>query len=300
MTMRVKFNLFACTIKTMVNGLKLRMVVENSASLAAPHVWAQHGLSLFLVADLGSERMRILADTGTSPEVILHNIDAMKLDLDNLDLIFLSHGHYDHTGGLMGILKRMNKRVPVLVHPDIFSPKLKGQPFLRFIGPPFSQVEAEEAGAVMLYSQNPVVLAPGVMTTGEIERKEPFETVEGFWTVNEGLYSQDIIRDDQALIVNIDGKGLAVISGCAHAGIINTIKHAQKVTGIEDLYAVIGGFHLLRANEGRIASTIEALLELDPAIIRPGHCTGTRAVCRLMSALGERCQPLASGDSIQL
>jgi 7,8-dihydropterin-6-yl-methyl-4-(beta-D-ribofuranosyl)aminobenzene 5'-phosphate synthase len=82
--------------------------------------------------------------------------------------------------------------------------------------------------------------------------------------------------------------------------IINTIKHAQKVIGIEDIYGLIGGFHLQRANEGRIASTVEALLKLDPAIIRPGHCTGTKAICRLMSALGERCQPLVCGDSIQL
>jgi 7,8-dihydropterin-6-yl-methyl-4-(beta-D-ribofuranosyl)aminobenzene 5'-phosphate synthase len=244
--------------------------------------------------------MKLLADTGTSPELTLHNIDVLNIDLCGLDFIFLSHGHYDHTGGLMGVMKRMHKRVPVLAHPEIFSPKLKAQPFLRFIGPPFSQAEAEEAGAVMLYSRSPVVLAPGVMTTGEIERKEPFETVEGFWTVKEGLYSQDIILDDQALIVNIDGKGLAVMSGCAHAGIINTIKHAQKDAGVEDLYAVIGGFHLMGANEGRISSTAEALLRLNPELVRPGHCTGAKAVCRLMLALGERCWPLAAGESIEL
>jgi 7,8-dihydropterin-6-yl-methyl-4-(beta-D-ribofuranosyl)aminobenzene 5'-phosphate synthase len=284
----------------MVVNLKLRVVVENSASLADSEIWAQHGLCLFLAIDLGSKRMKILVDAGTSPEVTLHNADALKLDLNDIDQIFLSHGHYDHTGGMIGILKRLNRRVPILAHPAIFSPKLKVRPFLRFIGPPFSQAEAEDAGAVMLYSQSPVVLAPGVMTTGEIERREPFETVEGFWTINEGLYSQDLILDDQALIVNIDGKGLAVISGCAHAGIINTIKHAQKVTGVEDLYAVIGGFHLMGANEERIASTVEALLRLDPEMVRPGHCTGAKAVCRLMLALGERCWPLAAGESIEL
>jgi 7,8-dihydropterin-6-yl-methyl-4-(beta-D-ribofuranosyl)aminobenzene 5'-phosphate synthase len=284
----------------MVVNLKLRVVVENSASLADTQIWAQHGLCLFLTIDLGSKRMKILVDTGTSPEVTLHNADALELDLNDIDHIFLSHGHYDHTGGMIGILKRLNRRVPILAHPAIFSPKLKAQPFLRFIGPPFGQAEAEYAGAVMLYSQSPVVLAPGIMITGEIERKETFETVEGFWTIKEGLYSQDLILDDQALIVNIDGKGLAVISGCAHAGIINTIKHAQKVTGVEDLYAVIGGFHLMGANEGRIASTVEALLRLDPEIVRPGHCTGAKAVCRLMLALGERCWPLAAGELIEL
>jgi 7,8-dihydropterin-6-yl-methyl-4-(beta-D-ribofuranosyl)aminobenzene 5'-phosphate synthase len=300
MAKHVKLNFSACSTKIMAKGLNLRVIVENSASSADTQVWAQHGLCFFLELYLGPKCMKILMDTGTSPEVTLHNADALNIDLRDLGKIFISHGHYDHTGGLIGILKRLNRRVPILAHPDIFSPKLKAQPSMKFIGPPFTSKEAEDAGAIMLFSSSPIVLAQGVMTTGQIERKEPFETVEGFWTIKEGSCFPDAIPDDQALIVNIDGKGLAVISGCAHAGIINTIKHAQKVTGIEDLYAVIGGFHLLRANEGRIASTIEALLELDPAIIRPGHCTGTRAVCRLMSALGERCQPLASGDSIQL
>jgi 7,8-dihydropterin-6-yl-methyl-4-(beta-D-ribofuranosyl)aminobenzene 5'-phosphate synthase len=284
----------------MIKSLMLRVVVENSSSLADTQIWAQHGLCLFLDINLGSNHMKILVDTGTSPEVILHNADALKLDLNDIDQIFLSHGHYDHTGGLMGILNRLNRRTPVIAHPDIFSPKLKTRPSMKFIGPPFTSKEAETAGADMIYSIRPVVLAEGVMTTGQIERSEHFETVEGFWTIKEGSYFPDIIPDDQALILNVKGKGLTVISGCAHAGIINTIKYAQKVTGIKDLYAVIGGFHLMRANKGRIDLTVEALLELDPEIIRPGHCTGAKAVCRLMCAMGERCQPLASGDSIQL
>jgi 7,8-dihydropterin-6-yl-methyl-4-(beta-D-ribofuranosyl)aminobenzene 5'-phosphate synthase len=283
-----------------IHNLKLRVVVENSASLVDTQIWAQHGLCLFLDIDLGLERMKILVDTGTSPEVTLHNADALKLDLNDLDQIFLSHGHYDHTGGLMGILKRMNRKVPVLAHPEILSPKLKASPFLKFIGPPFSQAEIEKAGAVMLYSRSPVVLAQGVMTTGEVERKEPFEMVEGFWTIKEGLYSQDTIPDDQALIANIKGKGLAVITGCAHAGIVNTIKHAQNVTGVKDLYAVIGGFHLTGADERRIALTAEALLGLDPAIVRPGHCTGQKAISRLQEVLADRCEPLYCGYAIDL
>ena len=284
----------------MLQDLRLTIVVENSASLSSSSVWAQHGLSIFLELGYGPEKMKLLLDTGASSEVMLHNADALDLDLCHLDLICLSHGHYDHTGGLMGILQRVNGRVCILAHPGIFAPKLKARPALKFIGLPFSRTELEAAGAIMLEARGPVALAPGVMTTGEVPRRESFEKVEGFWTVKDGQYCQDSIPDDQAMAINLPGKGLVVITGCAHAGIINTIKHAQKITGVEELYAVIGGFHLMGADDKRIDSTAEALQRLDPAILRPGHCTGQKAVCRLQRALGDRCQPLAAGDSIQL
>jgi 7,8-dihydropterin-6-yl-methyl-4-(beta-D-ribofuranosyl)aminobenzene 5'-phosphate synthase len=284
----------------MLQDLRLTIVVENSASLGDTPVWAQHGLSIFLETELDSESMKLLMDTGASSEVMLHNADALNLDLHNLDLISLSHGHYDHTGGLMGILPRLNRRICILAHPDIFAPKLKERPILKFIGPPFTRAEAEAAGAIMLEARGPVAIAPEVMTTGEVPRIEPFEKVEGFWTIKDGQYCQDKIPDDQALAINLQGKGLVVITGCAHAGIINTIKHAQKITGVEELYAVIGGFHLMGADEKRIEATAKALQQLDPAIVRPGHCTGQKAVCRLQEALGERCWPLTVGDSIRI
>ena len=284
----------------MPQELRLTIVVENSASLGNSSVWAQHGLSIFLELNLGREYMKLLWDTGASCEVMLHNADALHIDLPHIDLICLSHGHYDHTGGLMGVLQRVNGKICILAHPDIFAPKLKAQPFLQFIGPPFCRVEAEAAGAIMLDCRGPTAIAPGVMTTGEVTRLESFEKVEGFWTIKDGQYCEDNIPDDQALAINIEGKGLAVITGCAHAGIINTIKHAQKITGVGELYAVIGGFHLTDADEMRIDATADALRKLDPAILRPGHCTGQKAICRLQEALGDRCRPLAAGDTILL
>jgi 7,8-dihydropterin-6-yl-methyl-4-(beta-D-ribofuranosyl)aminobenzene 5'-phosphate synthase len=284
----------------MLQDLCLTIVVENSASLGNSSLWAQHGLSIFLELGFGLERMKLLLDTGASSEVMLHNADALGLDLSEIDLICLSHGHYDHTGGLMGILQRAEDRVCILAHPDIFAPKLKARPTLKFIGLPFSRTELEAAGAIMLEARGPVIVTPGVMTTGEVPRIETFEKVEGFWTIKNGQYCQDEIPDDQALAIDLPGKGLVVITGCAHAGIINTIRHAQKITGVEELYAVIGGFHLMGADDKRIDNTAEALQRLDPTIVRPGHCTGQKAVCRLQEALGDRCQPLAAGDSIQL
>ncbi len=284
----------------MLQDLRLTIVVENSASLGNSSIWAQHGLSIFLELGFGPERMKLLLDTGASSEVMLHNADALDLDLGEIDLICLSHGHYDHTGGLMGILQRAEDRVCILAHPDIFAPKLKARPALEFIGLPFSRTELEAAGAIMLDCRGPVTVTPGVTTTGEVPRIETFEKVEGFWTVKDGQYCSDSIPDDQALAIDLPGKGLVVVTGCAHAGIINTIRHAQKITGVEELYAVLGGFHLMGADDKRIDSTAEALQSLDPTIVRPGHCTGQKAVCRLQEALGDRCQPLAAGDSIQL
>jgi 7,8-dihydropterin-6-yl-methyl-4-(beta-D-ribofuranosyl)aminobenzene 5'-phosphate synthase len=284
----------------MLQELRLTIVVENSAPRGNSSVWAQHGLSIFLDLDFGLERMKLLWDAGASSEVMLHNADALHIDLSHLDLICLSHGHYDHTGGLMGILQRVNGRICVLAHPNVFAPKLGTNPTLKFIGPPFTRTQAEAAGAIMLDCIGPAAIAPGVMTTGEVARQEAFEKVVGFCTVKDGQYCEDNIPDDQALAINIEGKGLAVITGCAHAGIINTIKHAQKITGVEELYAVIGGFHLMGADDKRIDATAEALHELDPAIVRPGHCTGQKAVCRLQEALGERCRPLATGEFIRL
>lgn len=278
----------------------MTIVVENSATLDHNSLWAQHGLSIFLELKFDQESMRLLWDTGASSEVMLHNADELNIDLNNLGLVCLSHGHYDHTGGLMGVLQHRKDRIVILAHPDIFAPKLKAQPMLKFIGLPFTRTQVEAAGAIMLEARGPVAIAPGLMTTGEVARLESFEKVENFWTVRDGQYCQDNIPDDQALAAVLPGKGLVVITGCAHSGIINTIRHAQKITGVEKLYAVIGGFHLMDADDGRIDATAEALKRLDPAIVRPGHCTGQKAICRLQKAFGERCHPLAVGDLIKI
>jgi len=283
----------------MPQSLRMTIVVENSASKRDIRLWAQHGLSIFLEIEIeGGERMNLLWDTGASSEVMLHNAAALNIDPDALDLICLSHGHYDHTGGLMGLLQKRKERVPVLCHPAVFAPKLKARPALKFIGLPFTRDQA--VGGIWLECSGPVPLAPGLWSTGEIPRVEAFEDVQGFWTFREGRYCPDAIPDDQALAVDIAGKGLAVVAGCAHSGIINTIRHALEITGAEKLYAVIGGFHLTGADEGRIERTVQALKDLHPASVRPGHCTGERAVCRLEEAFGDRCSPLAVGDSIEL
>ncbi len=284
----------------MPHSVSLKIIVEDSASKREAHTWAQHGLSIFLDLDLGLERMKLLWDTGATAEVMLHNALALNIDLSDIDLICLSHGHYDHTGGLLSVLQERKGCMPVIFHPDVFAPKLKAAPALKFIGPPLTPGQAEAKGGVLLECRGPVPLAPGVMTTGEIPRREDCERVEGFWTIRDGCCIQDTIPDDQALAISLPGKGLVVITGCAHSGVINTINYALEITGEKKLYALVGGFHLMGADESRIDATVRALCWHDPAILLPGHCTGERAVCRLKRAFGERCRPLAVGDLIQI
>lgn len=285
----------------MVKGLMLTVVVEDSASMKKTNLLAQHGLSLLLKIDLtDSDRVNVLMDTGPSPDAALHNIDALNIDLRMVNIIFLSHGHYDHTGGLVSILGRIGKKVPLIAHPSVFEPKLKVEPYLKHIGLPFTPSMVELAGGIILCAKNSIDLAKGVMTSGQAERSTTFEKTEGFYTVKEEQFIEDHLPDDQALIIDVEDKGLVIVSGCAHSGIINIIKQAQKMTSIKDIYAIVGGLHLEKADNERIKLTIEEFLKLDPKVVAPCHCTGFKAVNKLTEAFGKRCSILRTGDTLKL
>lgn len=261
---------------------------------------AKHGLSILLEGEADGKGFSLLMDTGPSPNIALHNAEIMGLDLRKIFAVFLSHGHYDHTGGLVPILKHVGKKIPVIAHPKVFGVKLKLEPNLKYIGSSFKPTEVEASGGVILLARNPVIIMKGVMTSGEVERNTPYEKVRGFWTIDGENFKEDSMPDDQALIFSVEGKGLAIVSGCAHAGIINTIRQAQKVTGTDKIYAVLGGFHLTKAGDKRVQSTLKELLKIDPKIVSPCHCTGSKAIRQLTEAFGDRCKPLRTGDTIQL
>ena len=276
------------------------MLVEDSVSTPKRGLIAKHGLSFLIDGETDGDEFSLLMDTGPPSDVVLHNTDAMGIDLAKIDAIFLSHGHYDHTGGLIGILKSINKKIPVIAHPQIFDAKLKLKPAVKLIGAPFKPTDVEASGGVLLLARNSVTIAKGIITTGEIERVTTFEKVEEYWTINEERFVKDTMPNDQALIIEIDGKGLVIVSGCAHSGIINTTRQAQRVTGVDKVYAVLGGFHLTKADSKTIQSTVEELIEIDPEIVAPCHCTGPKAVHQLARAFGNRCKPLRTGDVIVL
>lgn len=284
----------------MIDKLKMTVLVDDSKNPSKPELQDKHGLSFYIEAEVKDERITILMDTGPSAETILHNADRMEIDLSKIDLIFLSHGHYDHVNGLIGVLKRKSEPTIVLAHPQAFDSKFVYRPHLKYAGSFYQLSEIRAFEGVLLFAKNHVTLTDGIMSSGEIQRSTTYEEVEGFWKVDDDLFVQDIMLDDQSLIVHMRGRGLVVIAGCAHAGIINTIKQARRITGINRVYAVIGGFHLKDASDKRIEATIEELSKIKPSIIRPCHCTGSRAVKELIDTFNDRCKLLRVGTILEL
>jgi len=282
-----------------VKHVQITVLIEDSNSSAKPELKAKHGLAFFIKAKIDDDEVTLLMDAGPSSEALLHNVDAMDVNLEDVDVIALSHGHYDHTGGLLEALKRMKKSVAVIAHPTVFSPKLKIMPHLKFIGAPFNASEVESGGGVPLLASDPVKIADGITTTGEVPRITAFEKVRGFWGVHNGRFLLDMMLDDQSLVIDVENKGLVVISGCAHSGIINTVKHAQKITENSMVYAVLGGFHLTSADYKTIQATVDELEKLDLKFVGPCHCTGKKATKRFAESFGGRCQPLHTGDIIE-
>ena len=248
---------------------------ENTANYGYLAEW---GLSIFVEA----ERTRILFDTGLSFST-MHNAQSMGIDLATVDYIVLSHGHVDHTGGLRDVLK-IRREVEVVAHPDTRAPKYvrrDGESREQYNGMPFTREELESRGARFKLVREPFHIAEHILTTGEIPMLSNYEEIENNLFVKEAVMLRpDPLADDLALIIDTDF-GLVVVLGCAHRGMINTLRHAQNLTGKELVYAVIGGTHLFRASEERLERTITDLKETGIQRIGVSHCTGFRASARL-------------------
>ena len=281
-----------------VDRVKLTVLVEDSVN--KPDLTAKHGLSFLVETASAGSNSRILMDAGPPPDIALHNANVLKADIRHLDAIVISHGHYDHAGGLVEILRNVRRPTPVVVHPLAFAPKFSLKPDLRFIGPDFDQRSVRDARGVLLLARNSVAIATGVITSGEVSRETDFEKVEGFWTVKDQRFAQDQMTDDQALLINVREKGLVILSGCAHSGIVNTVRHAQKMVGTNNIHAIIGGCHLENADDKRIQATLDQLIRIQPKWLYPCHCTGSKAMNRLLDSFGERCKTTRTGDVIEL
>ncbi len=245
---------------------------------------------------LGEWGLSVLVETGEATGLLdagqsisaAHNAARLGIDLSRIDRIVLSHGHYDHTGGLRRILTRMQKEVEVIAHPDVWAAKYRCRPDgeRRYIGIPFSQRSLEKSGARFNLTNRPVKITDNILSTGEIPITTDYEDMEPqlYVEVNGELVPDDLL-DDQAMVITTR-HGLVVVLGCAHRGIINTLHHARRLTGIEQIYAVLGGSHLMNAPEERGYLTLSALREFGVRRLSLCHCTGDRAAAIFAQEFG--------------
>jgi 7,8-dihydropterin-6-yl-methyl-4-(beta-D-ribofuranosyl)aminobenzene 5'-phosphate synthase len=268
---------------------------------------AEHGFAALVSVRRGSTTTTVLFDTGLSPDAMVINAGRLGLDLSGIQAVVLSHGHFDHAGGLAGLAGRRGTRsLPMVVHPLIWTRRRLavpgGEPQEL---PTLSRRALEGEGLAVLERREPSLLADGcVLITGEVDRTTEFEhgmpAPHQAWT-GSAWQPDPLVLDDQALVVNLRGRGLVVLTGCGHAGAINIVRHAQRLTGVPKLHALLGGLHLGGpAFEPIIGPTVSALTGLAPALVVPGHCTGWRAQHALAAALPEAWTAGSSGSSYRL
>jgi 7,8-dihydropterin-6-yl-methyl-4-(beta-D-ribofuranosyl)aminobenzene 5'-phosphate synthase len=270
-----------------------------------PAPMAEHGFSALIEievnnnAESGSvQRNTYLFDAGTSENGIIFNSDLFGIDLKKIDAIILSHGHFDHFTGLQSVAKRISKPVKLYAHPDAFLKRWDVfSDGTRLINPTLDPAALEQHGMIVQKNEGPNGLPeqkddPCLIATGQIPRETSYEKgfppqyaeVEG-----KGFIHDPLIKDDQALVAKVEGKGLVIISGCGHAGIVNTINYAKKLGGTERIHAILGGFHLSGAlYEDAIEPTIRALQDADPDYIVPCHCTGWKAINTIIQRMPQK------------
>ena len=264
--------------------LKITTLSENTADNLG--LLAEWGLSILVESD----NANILLDTSQTISVV-YNAQALGIDMHKVDKIVLSHGHADHTGGLMNVLGLIGKKVEIVAHPDIVDTKYAGkqEDTRKNVALPFSFQQMEKLGANFNLSQKPVKLTPDIITTGEVPMFTDFEQIDPdrFFVKEDSTWYPDELKDDLALIINTK-PGLIVVLGCGHRGVINTLYHAQKLTGRKEIRMVIGGCHLINSSAERVYRTIAALKDLNVQKVGVSHCTGLEASAIMAQELGDR------------
>jgi len=273
------------TLSVNVMRARITIICDNTVSIKGGV--GEHGFAAFLE----TERGNFLFDTG-SGEGLISNL--MKFDKDPLSIqkIILSHGHHDHTGGLASILE-LSGGVEVLAHPDLFSIRYHicqkdGKEVSRFVGLKFQRAYLESLGGGFILDKNFREVTREMFLTGEVPRKTSFEKGDPkhFAMSGEGLIP-DPFWDDQSLVIESQ-KGLVLLLGCAHAGMINILEHIIEKTGAERVHAIIGGTHLNFASPQQVEETVAALKKFKVGHIGVSHCTGLKATLRLYAEFGER------------
>ncbi|KWX56742.1 MBL fold metallo-hydrolase [Mycobacterium sp. NAZ190054] len=243
---------------------------------------AENGISFLLRATTAGRTTTILFDAGMSPIPLVHNARLLGIDLTEVDQVVLSHGHPDHFGGIYAALEQIGYRVPVLVHPSAFTPRLIQRPdaTLQYFNKALTESELTAAGGAVVPLKDPLEIAPGVMTSGEVPTTLDFEeeVPVGRMSVRDGHVCADPIEDYLTLSINVKGLGLIVLDPCGHAGVVSAVDHALKLSEGAPLHGVLGGFHLGHAGitQAKVDRTVDELVKRKPAWVSPMHCSGFR------------------------
>lgn len=291
-----------------VDGVDVTIVMDNAIDILAaptdtarrpPWQWdwsdveqlrAEHGYSLSVTVHRNGTSEKILYDAGLTRDSTIHNLDVLGIDPAEYRAVVLSHGHADHHGGLEGLFGRIQTSMPLVIHPHAWRERKVVFPTGAEIRmPPPSHNDLDREGWLVVEERGPSLLLGGsVLVTGQIDRVTDFE--KGFplqHAATENGWKPDTwIWDDQAVAVNVRGRGLVVLSSCSHSGVINVLRHVRRVTGVDEVHGFIGGLHLTGGLfESIIPNTIDELVALSPDLVVPGHCTGWKAQHQVERAL---------------
>ncbi|MFW5872834.1 MAG: MBL fold metallo-hydrolase [bacterium] len=273
-------------------------ILGNNIAGESPFL-AEHGISILIKIMEEGQEEKYLLDCGKNSSTLLHNLEAYHMRIANLSLktIILSHGHYDHTGGIKGLLENVSQTVPIIGHPDVFISRITYVDGFRTISCPFTKSEIRQVGGELLLTRDPVKINDFLMTTGEITRRNQFEVNPFFRKIWNDQWVRDEVDDDLSLIIQINRESFFLLCGCCHAGLINTLERAKELTGKKKCHGVMGGLHLIGASQERIDFTITELEKWEPEFIIPLHCTGIEAICQLKAHFKEKTKILSCGDS---
>lgn len=300
-------------VEPQAKALKLTVLVDNVVDIFQPSIgpwtypvpgpasslWGEQGLSLMLeVSGARGESLTVHYDFGRSGPVLNHNLKILRPEGARVDLLVLSHGHIDHYGGLGAYLNNGGQGAPLLTHPASFGSRGIRRLDGDMAGPwVFEKRSLLDWGLDVRTSTVPQQLGPGLWTTGAIPRRSSLDVhLDRAVRLDEqGEFVPDALEDDQALVACVDGLGLVVVTGCCHAGAINTLDAANAMFPGQPLYALIGGLHLNHLNAEQARAVAEEIAGREPRWVLPMHCTGAMPTRVLHQVLGERCLSGAVG-----